>query len=148
MERKWTCVLAAAGALVGMVVGKTLADQSAFCAPGLLQGNPICILLLLFGIVAGSIGLAAAGAVIGRLIDGRPEEGAADSGWRFTPGPAMRAGAQYGLFLTVGSYFLIWLTTGLEGVVALQKHPWGWAIIVPIVLGIGAGYFVDRGKTL
>jgi hypothetical protein len=145
MQRKWTYLLAALGCLAGMVAGNAWAASSAFCEPGLLQGNPICILLLLFGIGVGSISLAAVGAGVGWLIDGGPKTSAeVEPAAGFTPGAATRAGARYGLLITITSYFLVWLTGGLEGLNRLKQHGWDWLFVLPIVIGVAVGYFIDR----
>lgn len=145
---KWTLLLGTSGLLGGMAAGAAWAEGNTFCEPGPLQGNPICLVVLLFGLGIGGLLLTAVGAGIGWFIDGAGQESTEEEPrplW--TPGAATRAGARYGAFLMLGAVALVWMTRGLEGWVAVKQHPLCWLLVLPITLGIAIGLFVDRRRT-
>jgi hypothetical protein len=145
-------MVGAAGGFAGMAAGSAWAERSAFCEPGLLQGNPVCIFLMLFGVVIGGTVLAGVGALTGTFIDaagtstpeGKAEQRRKEPVLAWAPGEATVTGARYGLAITVATIVAIWLTEGLEGWVTVKQHPLGLLVIAPIVLGIAWGQYVDR----
>lgn len=136
-------MLAVLGTLGGVVAGNAWAETSVFCRPGLLQGNPICVFLILFGcLFLGTVGLVT-GYCIGWLLDGRPESQRRETveGWQ--PGPATRIGAAIGTAVTVVLH-LVWpIKPDLDVITSLAL---GLAGALPLAICVVVGLWIDRRR--
>jgi hypothetical protein len=139
MRGAWSYVVALAMAIAGMVAGIAWAERSVFCEPGPLQGNPICLLLILVkggGLALFGLGL---GVLLGRLLDERPplhREPSAPEQY----GPGVRTGAAIGTAL-MGVLYFGWgpWRSGQDLTVALAL-----LFCSPLALGVALGAWFDR----
>lgn len=141
----WAHVLAVTLPIGGLVAGIAWAETSVFCEPGLLQGNPICALLILLG--GGGLGFLGLGlgalllwlaggqaAVPGR----RPSEGAPSYG------PGVRAGAAIGTVLMCVLYFLLGPWRDKHDVSPEVSLALGLLFCLPLAVGVTLGAWFDR----